>query len=80
MDALLDVPSVLRYTSPMSEQLDQKAVQARRKAERAARRKAELQANMARRKAQVRGRGASLGLADHPDQEGGADMPPEQQE
>ncbi len=42
----------------MNDTSDHKAVQARRKAEREARRRAELMANMARRKAQIRGRAA----------------------
>ncbi len=44
----------------MSEQLDHKAAQTRKRDEREARRKAELKANMARRKAQVRGRAAQV--------------------
>ncbi len=40
----------------MSDLSDHKAAAARRKEDRAARRKAELMANMARRKAQMRGR------------------------
>ncbi|MDZ7906494.1 MAG: hypothetical protein U5N55_12510 [Cypionkella sp.] len=42
----------------MKEAGDHKAQQARQRAEREARRRAELKANMARRKAQVRGRAA----------------------
>ena len=45
----------------MSEEPQHKAVQARRRAEREARRRAELKANMARRKAQMRGRAAAGG-------------------
>ncbi len=40
----------------MTQHPDHKAMQARRAAEREARRKAELKANMARRKAQIRAR------------------------
>lgn len=47
-----------------------KAVQARRRAERAARRRAELMANMARRKAQMRGRALPRGHEAGADQQG----------
>ena len=48
----------------MSDLSDHKAAAARRKEDRAARRKAELMANMARRKAQMRGRALGAGAED----------------
>ena len=57
----------------MSDLSDHKAAAARRKENRAARRKAELMANMARRKAQMRGRALSSDAQD--DGMTGADRP-----
>ena len=67
----------------MSDLSDHKAAAARRKEDRAARRKAELKANMARRKAQMRGRALGSGTADggtSDDGTVGADVPEDTQE
>ena len=67
----------------MSDLSDHKAAAARRAEDRAARRKAELKANMARRKAQVRGRALGSGTGDDgtgDDGRAGADLPDDTQE
>ncbi len=67
----------------MSDLSDHKAAAARRKEDRAARRKAELMANMARRKAQMRGRALGSGAGNGgaaDDGTAGADLPEDTEE